>query len=335
VRRLCIQQEDIVSFNVLTRAAMRAARGKRARPDVVAFFSDFHARIARLRRDVLSGAAPYNDFRRFRIQDPKERLITAVSFDDRVLHHALMDAAAPALERAMIDHTYACLPGRGPLAAVRQAQANSRRYPWYAKIDIDKYFESIPHEALLGLLRRKLKGALFHELVARILRGYEVTPGRGIPIGSLTSQHFANFYLDRVDRLVQERSAARAYVRYMDDMVWWCDDRETARATLASVTAFIERELSLKVKANRQIQRSGRGLGFCGYRVFPWDLRLTARKKTRYVARRRHWERLHEQGFIGAGDLQRAYDSVRAVVEHASSRAWLQREIGLHPSPDV
>ena len=161
MRRTRIDQDMVADYNVLANAAVKAASGKRGRPDIRHFFTGFDNNIGRIRQDLISGLAPYNRFRNFTIYDPKERVITAVGFDDRVIHHALMGLVGPVLEKAMIPHTYACRPGKGPLRSVIQAQVNIRKYPWYVKIDISKYFETIDHAILTRLLLRKFKGEFF------------------------------------------------------------------------------------------------------------------------------------------------------------------------------
>lgn len=333
MKRTRIDAEMVTDRAVLVRAAVTAARGKRRRPDVIRFFSDFDRNITILRNDLLSGAAPYNRFRCFTIFDPKERVITAVSFEDRIIHHALMCFAAPVFEKAMVAETYACRPGKGPLAAVHRAQKNIGRYPWYVQIDVEKYFESIDHEILFQCLARKFKGAFFHDLVHRIVMGYETAPRRGLPIGSLTSQYFANFYLDRLDRLIAESTPARAYLRYMDDMLWWCNDKRIGKETLATAAVYAESGLHLKIKDTVRIQRSSAGVPFCGFRVLPGRLRLSRRKKRRYVERKRYWEEKFAAGEIDVTDLQRAYDAVRGMVVHASATSWMRQREALCPSP--
>jgi len=161
------------------------------------------------------------------------------------------------------------------------------------------------------------------------------SPGKGLPIGLLTSQHFANYYLDGLDRLVLEKSRARAYVRYMDDMVWWCRDKGEAKAILRMVREYLQAERRLMIKKNVQIQRTSMGLPFCGFRIFPGCIRLNRRKKSRYNERRNFWEKLYGIGMIDAHDLQRAYDSIKGIIAPASARQWMKRQLSLHPSPEV
>ena len=121
----------------------------------------------------------------------------------------------------------------------------------------------------------------------------------------------------------------------MDDMVWWADDKSVAKSILGLVREYLESDRLLTVKNNVQIQRSSMGITFCGFRILPDSLMLTKRKQQRYTKRRRYWEGLYAANRIDANQLQRAYDSVRGVVAHASSTTWLRRQMMLHPSPEV
>lgn len=235
----------------------------------------------------------------------------------------------------MTDTSYACRPGKGTLAAVRAVQAALQRFPWYVKVDVSGYFEHIDHARLFDVLDRRFKGAEFMDLLRRIVAGHETAPGKGLPIGSLTSQYFANYYLDGLDRLLLETLGARAEVRYMDDILWWCDSREQARETLAAVGDWLGQERLLRLKEFSQINRSCHGVGFCGYRVSPGVLRLSARRRKRYRERRAAWETAWREGQIDTLTLQRGYDAARAITLHADGRNWRRNELARHPAPEV
>lgn len=190
-RAVNIAIHDIATLGNLNTATWRAASGKRDRPEVRAFVRDLDASLSRLSRDLHAGRAPANRFRTFTIYDPKRRVIHAPVFRDRVVHHALMAHVGPVLERRSIFDSYACRAGKGNLAAVQRAQRFVRRYRWYGKLDVRAYFHSICHQVLQERLRRCIKGSAL-ALCYRIIDGYHTQPGRGLPIGSLSSQYFAN-----------------------------------------------------------------------------------------------------------------------------------------------
>jgi len=286
MRRARIELAQVAAYDNLADAVRKAARGKRARPAGQGFLADLDGNLSRLGRAIRAGTMPIGRFGRCTVHDPKPRTIHAPCFTDRVFHHALMNLAGPVLERALTEATYACRIGMGNHAAAERVQALSRRFPWYVKIDVEHYFDTVDQRLLFELLCRRFKGGPFLETLWRVIDAFAVTPGQGLPIGALTSQHFANYYLDGFDRFMQERQPALGYVRYMDDCVWWCADRQIARATLAAARDYLADERLLKVKAGAQINRSARGVTFCGFRILPGTIRLTARKRRRYAQRR-------------------------------------------------
>ncbi|GAB6907538.1 RNA-directed DNA polymerase (Reverse transcriptase) [Desulfosarcina cetonica] len=328
MKRLRIDLEDIAGFHNLAKAAKNAARAKRHRPEVQTFFHCLDHNLNQLSRDILAGRVPEGEFKQFRIFDPKERIIHAACFKDRVLHHAIMNLAGPLIDRAMVASSFACRPDKGIHCGIRHVQSKLRKYPWYVKIDIEHYFDTIDQRLLLQLLERRFKGENFMALVGRIISGYQTLPGKGLPIGSLASQHFANYYLDGLDRHLMETLKAFAHARYMDDVVWWCMDKQAAGRTLAAVEAYLRERRSLRVKPSSvQINQSRRGIRFCGFRVLPGAIRLGARRKRRYGALRRKWEGLFISGTIDAKKLQQGYAAVHAMTQHADSMQWRKNHL--------
>jgi RNA-directed DNA polymerase len=335
MKRIAINLEEIAEWKNLLVAFHKAARGKRQRPDVRLFLTDFEANMNRLGDDIRGGHLPYGKFRTFTIFDPKRRLIHAACFADRLFHHALINCAGAVLERAMTPVSFACRPEMGVHKAVQRVQQHLRQYDWYGKIDIDGYFASISHERMLAILMRRFKGRECEEQLRRVLDCYHAGPGRGLPIGSLTSQHFANYYLDGLDRLLADLPAVRARVRYMDDILWWCDDRQGVRDTLSTVTIWLRQERELKVKTGVQIQSSRQGVTYCGFCIRRGAVRLGRRRKRRYLERRRYWESHYLAGRIDARQLQTAHAAVHAITSGTDSLGWRRENLRRHPSPVV
>ena len=204
MKRSAVGLAEIADMHNLAAAFHAAARGKRGRGDVEAFRGDLDRELSALHAGLLAGTLSPAPMRRFRIHDPKPRLIHAPCFRDRVLHHAIMAHVGPVLDRTLVFDTYACRAGKGTLAAVQRASAHARRNDWHAQIDVRGYFASIDHAVLLDLLARQFKNRGLMLLLARIILAHEDSPGRGLPIGTLTSQHFANFYLGGLDRRLLE-----------------------------------------------------------------------------------------------------------------------------------
>ena len=325
MKRVRIELGDIASWQNLNRALERAARGKRYRPEVIAFLANADANLAALQAQLLDGALPLGVTTRFRIRDPKPRVIHAPCFRERILHHAIMAHVGPVLERALVDDAFACRTGKGTLAAVRRAQQHVRRFPWYAKLDIRQYFASVDHDILKGQLRRRFKPGPLLTLLDRIIDAHQETPGKGLPIGALTSQAFANFYLTPLDRFLLEARGVAGLVRYMDDFIFFDGSRPRVVEGVRLACDFVAERLHLSVKDARQINHSERGLPLCGYRIFAGAVRLARSRRQRYLRAVRHWERLYRLGHISARELQAGYDAALAITAHAEAAAWRRR----------
>lgn len=321
----------IADWHNLAAAFQRAARGKGQHDEVRQFRADLNGELARLRESLLDGSVEVGRMRCFRIRDPKPRIIHAPCFRERVLHHALIAHIGPVLDRALVDDTYACRVGKGALAAVQRVQHHLRRWPWYAQIDIRAYFASIDHAILLALLERRFKDRGLLALLARIVESHHTDPGKGLPIGALTSQHFANYYLAGLDRLLLEDCRVRGMVRYMDDLTWWGDGKDAVRDALDQTCAYAQEWLRLTIKTPPQIGRSHTGLIFCGYRLLPGRLLLSRRRKRRYAECRRRWENAYTAGRIDARALQAGYATAMAITAHADAAAWRREQLRHHP----
>ena len=331
MQRSAVGIAEIVDLHNLAAAFHRAARGKRGRRDVEEFRRNLDYELAALRTGLLDGSLLLGNMRRFAICDPKPRTIHAPCFRERVLHHAVMAHVGPVLDRSLGFDTYACRTGKGTLAAVKRARAHLQRYEWYAQIDISSYFASIDHAVLFDLLQRKFKDRDLLALLARIIAMHRDAEGRGLPIGALTSQHFANFYLGGVDRLLVEGCRVRGFVRYMDDLVWWTDDRAAARAALATAHNYLAETLRLDVKLPVRVGRSREGISFCGYRILPGRLLLSRRRRHRYRVIRKAAEQSWQDCKIDGRGLQSAYSTALALTVHADAAAWRRAELRRRP----
>lgn len=334
MRRSRVGLDEVASWHTLGFAFWRAARGKRRRPEVAAFERNLDENLGDMQQALFTGTYRFSPFRCFEIHDPKRRVIHAPAFADRVVHHALVAHIGPVLERALVSDTFACRLGKGTLAAVLRAQQQSRRYRWYVKTDIRNYFGSICHDTVRSQLRRRFKNEELLTLCDTVLDAYHREAGLGLPIGALTSQYFANHYLDGLDRLLLEQLRV-GMVRYMDDVVWWGDDRAALRESVACIRSYLADVLHLELKRNWQLQRTGLGMSFCGFRVYPDRLGLTPRKKRRYVQARNRWETHYRLGWVPAAELQAGYSAAVAVIAHADTDPWRKRDLTLRPPVDA
>jgi len=318
--------DSIAEWSNLVQAAYRAARGKRFRPEVTAFLADLDRNLAAMRSGILADTVSLGPSSEFHIRDPKPRIIRAPCFRDRVLHHAIMAHVGPELDRALIADTFACRVGKGTLAAVQRCQEHIRRFPWYAKLDIRGYFASIDHAVLKTQLASRFASRRLLRLLGRIIDSHDEGQSKGLPIGALTSQHFANSYLDPCDRFLLETCRVAGVIRYMDDFVFWDTSCVRVKQVVHQVQSFVSCELKLLVKESVQINRSTSGITVCGYRVFPGTIRLAPSRRRRYVEVKERWEALYLDGRINASELQRGIAAAVAITTHADAATWRRRE---------
>ena len=318
--------EPICEWENLRLATIKALRGKRSKGDARAFIADLETHLNAMRSDLLSATLRLGVYHQFIIHDPKKRLITAPCFRERVLHHAIMNGCEPIFENWLIDDTFACRKGRGRLSALERAAEFSRLYPFYLKMDIRKYFDSIRHPILLQRLEGLIKDRRLLDLFERILAGYSTAPEQGLPIGSLTSQHFANVYLGGLDRFVTEKLRARGYIRYMDDCVIWGGSPADLRNLLEDCRSFLGSELGLTVKDWPHINRTSAGINVLGCRVFPSHTILNRRSKLRFRRSLKLLEESCEAGRISESVLQERSTALVAFTRTRGVRSWRFRQ---------
>ena len=232
---------ELLSWPNLLRAAKNAMKGKRGRPDVQRFCFHLETELLELRRELTEGTYAMRPYRLLFVCDPKPRKICAAAFRDRVVHHAVCNVLAPVLEGDMCPYSYACRPGYGVHKAIAAIRACAGRYAYYLQSDIAKYYDNIEHARLLRSLAPKIPDSRMLGLLERITR-HPIPggmPGKGIPIGNLTSQYFANYYLTPLDRLWLGCEGVKAYVRYMDDMLVFANDKPGLHVALKQARDFL------------------------------------------------------------------------------------------------
>jgi hypothetical protein len=245
---------------------------------------------------------------------PKKRTICAASFPERIVHHALMNILDPVFDRYQIFDSYACRRGKGTQAAVLRSFASAKKYPYFLKMDVRKYFDSIDHTTLDELLHRRIKDHNVLENLEKIINSYSTTPGRGIPIGNLTSQYFANHYLAVFDHAVKERFGCQAYIRYMDDMVIFGRSRSDLNVVYESSRPFLSKSLKLDIKP-KIVDRVKHGVPFLGFLVKPSGIFLLRKTKSRFKSSAGRIEYELRKGTINE---ESAADRVTAIAAHTA-----------------
>lgn len=311
--------EPIIAFDNLHRAFHQAARGKRQRPGVARFSFYLEQELLALQDELHEGRYQPGEFFCFEIRDPKPRDICAAPFRDRVLHHAIFQIIEPAFERRAIFDSYACRVGKGNHAAIQRAQHFARRYRYFARADVRKFFPSIDHAVLKQLLQRVFKDRPLLDLLGRIIDHPPpgAAPGRVLPIGNLSSQHFANLYLGELDHYLKDHLAVKGYLRYMDDVLLFADDKPSLHQHLAALREFLAERLHLQLKESAtQVAPVSEGIPFLGLRIFPSLLRLQRRTLNRCRRRLRARERAYQAGCL---DIEELTASVASIYTHLAT----------------
>ena len=211
--------EPILELDNLLDAFHKAQKGKRDRAEVQAFRNNLHANLREIRLALENRTFRFGGYRHFYICDPKTRLIQAAPFEQRVVHHAIINVLGPVFECRFIFDSYACRKGKGQHVALKRAEQFAGRNPFYLKMDVRKFYDTMDHAVLAAILRRQIKDRRVLELLDSIMASYCTEPGKGLPIGNLTSQYLGNVCLDQFDHWVKEEQQCRGYLRYMDDML--------------------------------------------------------------------------------------------------------------------
>lgn len=309
----------ICEFDNIHRAYLRARVGKRYKRDVLEFSSNLEENLIGIQNHLIWKTYQPSRYKYFTIYEPKVRMIAALPFADRVVHHALCNVIEPIFEASFIRDSYACRPGGGVLAGVlrttRFLRDASRRWGdvYCLKGDIAKYFYSVDHETLKRLIRRKIACPDTLGLIDRIID----SPGDGVgmPIGNLTSQLFANVYLDALDHVVKERLRVQYYIRYMDDFVIFHHDKAYLRRLLDEISGYLEDVLRLHLNGKTQIfpvrQRS---VDFLGYRIWPTHRLMRKANVQRTRRKLKKFSRLYREGRMTMDEIR---PSVMSWLGHA------------------
>lgn len=264
----------IADIDNLRLAFWKASKGKRNSKEVLAYQKDLDKNLLELQAQIQVGKVTVGKYRYFKIYEPKERQICASAFSEQVLHHALMNICHAYFEKVQVFDSYASRKGKGTYKAIERAQTYSRKYAYFLKLDVRKFFDSIHHKVLKTQLERIFKEDVLLQIFAQIIDSYEASEKRGMPIGNLTSQYFANHYLACLDHFVKEELSCKGYVRYMDDMLLFDEDKERLKMMHQAVENYLCEKLqcALKPLIGKNVVL---GVPFLGYLIFPTHIILT------------------------------------------------------------
>jgi len=281
----------IAEMNNLFLAWHKARRGKIGKDKVLDYEKNLDVNLSKLKNELQSGQLSCGDYTYFKIYDPKERIICAASFTERVMHHAIMNVCHPYFEKHLIFDTYATRKHKGTYAALDRASLLLKKFDWFAKLDIRKYFDNINHGILLKQLNLMFKDKVLLNMFVQIIQSYRAGFNSGVPIGNLTSQYFANHYLSGADHFAFEELKAGAFIRYMDDMVFFENDKNSLKSKVKAFAGYLGEKLQLETKP-LLIGNCHQGLPFLGYKLYRHKTMLNKRSKRRFVLKLTNYNKL-------------------------------------------
>ena len=331
----------IADFGNLLEAVRPAARGKRGKSSCARFLAEQERHLVRLCAELADGSWRPGRYRAFVVRDPKPRRVSAAPFRDRVVHHAVCRVVAPLFERGFVDESYANRKNKGTHAAVMRYERYRDRHPFALRCDIWRYFPSIDHEILKRGLRRRIACEGTLRLLDTIIDGSNAQepvdlyfPGddlftpferrRGLPIGNLTSQFFANVYLDPLDHWIKQVLGAPGYVRYVDDFAVFGDDMQQLAAWRQRIEGFLIGRRLLLHPRKTCILSSDQAAPFLGYVLLPdGRRRLDKRNVDRFAGRLRGMRQAWRDGRT---ELDAVEQRVGAWIAHARhANTWRLR----------
>jgi len=342
--------DEICSWENLWLAHHKAARGKRRKSAAATFEYNLADHLLDLQDELATRTYQPGPYDSFYIHDPKHRLISAAPFRDRVVHHALCNVSEPLFERSFIADSYANREGKGTHRALDRAQAFARRFRYVLQCDVEQFFPAIDHQVLRATLARKIHdpdvlwlidqilasgvGVLTQEYHMRYFSGdtlLDALRPRGLPIGNLTSQFWANCYLNPFDHFVKRELGCEGYLRYVDDSLLFADDKQTL---WSRCDALVQRMAWLRLTIHPGVhpRPTAEGFPFLGFVVYPTHRRLKRRK---VVAYRRRLRRLVAEWIAGERTQEAMVASLLGWINHARyGDTWgLRRSVAAQVPP--
>lgn len=339
----------IFDFENLFEAWESARKGKKYRDEILRYSYNLEANLIEMQNNLIYGTYECGRYRPFFVYEPKKRLIMALPFRDRVVQWAIYRQLFPAFDRQFINDSFACRKGKGTHAAadrlqywLRQTDRKPERY-YYLKLDISKYFYRVDHAVLMEILKRKISDPPLLDLLYKIINSESTAFGLpagidpdvcpeddwlfevGMPIGNLTSQMFANVYLNELDQYAKHDLKLHYYIRYMDDIIILHPDKRFLGEVKQKIEWFLNENLHLHLNNKTAIRPCSMGIDFVGFRS--WATHRKLKKKTADKIKRnvRNLARLQASGRISAETLNQSIASYKGVLKHCNSYGFRQK----------
>ncbi len=313
--------EDLISLENIFQAWNEFVKGKRKKKDVQEFNFRLENNLFELYKRLKNKTYRHGGYQDFYVQDPKRRHIHKAKVEDRIIHHLLYKYLYGIFDKTFIYDSYSCRIGKGTHRAVRRLEKFTRKVSrnytrscWALKLDIKKFFASVDHKILLGLLEEKIRDKNILRLLEHVITSYSRKENKGIPLGNLTSQIFANIYLNELDQFIKHKLKIKSYLRYADDFIVLNSKRDILYRYISILGEFLKNSLNLEFHPMKIIIRNlDWGIDSLGYVVLPYYILPRTKTKKRILKKLKN-------NLISGQSLE----SYLGYLSHASSFLLMQ-----------
>ncbi len=324
---------DVISIKNLLSAWKEFRKGKRSNANVASFELCLEENIFHMHKVLSAGIWKSDPYRVSIIQDPKRRTIHAASVRDRVLYQALYRKLYPVFDRHFIHDVYSSRNFKGTHSGVkrfalftRKVSKNYTSSGYVLKCDIRKFFDSVDHRILFRLISTRINDNRLLSLIYDVIDSFHHTQGKGLPLGNVTSQLFANIYMNEFDQFVKHRLKAKYYIRYCDDFVIVDTSLAILAKHVASIRSFLYDKLLLDLHPRKvEIQKIHSGIDFLGYVSLPHYSVLRANTKKRMLRKLRDAKRHRDSGVISKAKFDSIVASYTGMLKHCKSKKILDQ----------
>ena len=333
----------MLDFNFLYESHLHARKCKRYKVEIMQFVDNLESELWEISRDLKEETYELGKYRKFYVVEPKVRLVMALQYRDRIVQWSVYRFLNPFYDKMFIDDSYACRVGKGSHNAIARlrywlAKVDRQEERWYyLKLDISKFFYRVDHKILLKILAKRIKDKRLMKLLDKIINSKDTKFGLplgyssnscpedlwlseiGIPIGNLTSQLFANIYLNEVDQFCKHDLHLHYYVRYMDDIIILGPDKNYLHEIKRTIELFLLEHLSLNLNNKTIVAPVDTGITFLGYRVWSTHQLLKKQSARRII---RHTRKLCydlRDNYITLEQFKRAITSYRGLLDKCES----------------
>jgi len=341
----------LCAYDNLYLAYERARKHKTLKPYIIEFEKELEQNLRQLQQELITKTYNPRPLETFILRDPKTRKISKSNFRDRVIHHAICNIIEPIFDKTFIHDSYANRIGKGTLKSIerfdafkRKVSKNNHKKCYFLKADIKHYFDNVNHQILIALIKRKIHDEDIIWLIKQILQNYKLDiEGKGMPLGNLTSQFFANIYLNELDQYVKHQLKAKYYIRYVDDFIILENSINTLIEYRLAIESFLKKRLDLSLHPDKsKILQLDKGANFLGFRIF-YNHKLIRKKNIKKFDRKFYLlKKDYEHNIVTREKAIEKFEGWLTYINHADTykyRRHLARQLNqnfpIPPSAEI